>query len=70
MSVHDDTMQGLKEALEYVKGDQAKGRSMTATISDELADTSQIILRKIANLSETDKQRAIQYIDELLQETV
>ena len=31
MSVHEDTLQGLHEALDYVKGDKSKGRSVTIT---------------------------------------
>jgi len=70
MSAHDDTLQGLEEALEFVRGDQTKGRSMIVTILNDDTDDGQILYRKITELSETDKQRAIKYIDELLQQTV
>ena len=35
MGVHEDTLQGLKEALDYVKGDKTKGRSAVVTIPDD-----------------------------------
>jgi hypothetical protein len=36
MSVHEDTLQGLHEILEYVKGDKSKARKINA-----LSDTEQ-----------------------------
>jgi len=35
MIVHEDTLQGLNEILEYVKGDKSKARSMAVAIADE-----------------------------------
>ena len=67
MSVHEDTLQGLKEALEYVRGDKTKARSVTIT-PDETDDyeTDQILFQKITQLSPPNKRRAIQYVEELL----
>ena len=56
---------GLQQALDYVNGDTTKARSMFIEIPDEEAQTNQIIYRKIANLSGSKKQKAIQYLDEL-----
>lgn len=33
MSVHEDTLQGLNDALAYVKGDKKKGRSRTRELN-------------------------------------
>ena len=35
MGVHEDTLQGLQEALEYTRGDRTKGRSTIVTIPDD-----------------------------------
>jgi len=35
MGVHEDTVQGLQEALDYVKGDKTKGRFHIAEIPDD-----------------------------------
>jgi len=67
MSVHEDTLQGLKEALEYVRGDSTKARSMVVSLPEETGDTNQLLFKKIASLSESNRQRAIEYVDELLQ---
>ena len=34
-TVHEDTLQGLTELLEYVKGDSSKARAVTITIPDD-----------------------------------
>jgi len=67
MSVHEDTLKGLAQALDYVKGDKTKGRSMVVTIPDEEIERSQLFYQKFERLPEPSKQKAIQYIDELLQ---
>ena len=67
MSVHEDTIKGLSQALEYVKGDKSKARSVIVTIPDEEIERSQLFYQKFERLPETSKQKAIQYIDELLQ---
>ena len=38
MIVHEDTLKGLNEILEYVKGDKSKARSMAVAIADEEID--------------------------------
>ena len=48
MTVHENTLQGLKEALEYVKGDKTKGRSMIIELPDDEVEASYIIYQKIA----------------------
>ena len=35
MGVHEDTLQGLQEALAYAKGDKTKGRSHIVEIPDD-----------------------------------
>ena len=67
MSVHDDTLQGLQEILDYVKGDKTKARSMTITIEDEEIESNQLLYQKIVELPKPDKEKAMQYVDELLQ---
>jgi len=66
MNIHEDTLQGLTEILEYVKGDKSKARSMTVTISDEEVDEAQLFYQKFDMLSAPCRQKAIQYVDELL----
>ena len=41
MSVHENTLQGLKEALEYVKGDKTKGRTMIVELPEDEIDTEE-----------------------------
>ena len=67
MNIHEDTLQGLKEALEYVKGDKTKGRSML--MAGEIPDTNLLLFQKIEKLSEPNKQRVVKYVDELLKVT-
>ena len=67
MSVHQDTMKGLNELLEYAKGDKSKARSMTVTISDEEIEEAQLFFQKFDMLSIPSRQKAIQYVNELLQ---
>lgn len=35
MSVHSDTVQGLQDALDFVKGDRTKGRTSIVTLPDD-----------------------------------
>ena len=35
MSIHEDTMRGLQEALAYVKGDKSKARERIIEVSDD-----------------------------------
>ena len=70
MSVHKDTLQGLKEALAYVNGDTTQARKITLS-DDEIEDIDvemdQLIFQKIIRLSSSNKQRTLGYIDGLLQ---
>jgi len=66
MGVHEDTLQGLTEILEYVKGDNSKARSTTITIPDEEIEEAQLLFQKFDMLSMPCRQKAIQYVDELL----
>ena len=65
-NIHEDTLLGLQQALDYVNGDKTKARSMLVELPDEDIESSQIIYRKIASLSGNKKQQALQYLDELV----
>jgi len=67
MSIHEDTLQGLTEVLEYVKGDKLKGRHIIATIPDDEIDESLLFYQKFDMLPASHKKKAIQYVNELLQ---
>jgi len=67
MSVHEDTLQGLTEILEYVRGDKSKARMMTVSIPDEEVEETQLFYQKFDMLSTPSRQKAIQYVDELLE---
>jgi len=60
MSVHEDTLQGLQEALQYVKGDKSKARSSLVPMPD-----SDVIL-KFNSLPEEDKKAITVIIDKML----
>ena len=66
MGVHEDTLQGLTEILEYVKGDKSKARATIVTVSDEEVDEAQLFYQKFNMLSAPCRQKAIQYVDDLL----
>ena len=57
MGVHEDTLQGLTEALEYVKGDKSKGRSEIVKITDEETEIDIILFQKIRKLSSRIKKK-------------
>jgi len=63
VGIHEDTLQGLQEALDYVKGDKTKGRSFTVSISDDELET----MNKFYKLSEPNKHIAKVLINELYQ---
>ena len=67
MSVYDDTIQGLKETLEYVKGDKSKGRSHYVELTDEEVKKKQLLWLKIDNLSDLKRKKVEIYIDELIE---
>ena len=67
MTVHENTMQGLQEALAYVKGDKSKGRSFLIDLPDDEVEQAQLLWRKILSLPEANRRQAVGYIDGLLQ---
>jgi len=67
MTVHENTMQGLQEALAYVKGDKSKGRSFLIELPDTEVEQAQILWHKILSLPDANKRQAVGYIDGLLQ---
>ena len=62
MSVHDDTLQGLQEALEYVKGN----RKLKETVV-EIPDEEVKFYSLYSRLSEVNKTKAMSYVSDLLQ---
>ena len=62
MSVHDDTLQGLREALEY-----ACGRLELKATVVEVADEEIKFYNIYSRLSEEDKQKLMNYANDLLQ---
>ena len=62
-----DLIQSLNEAVEYAKGDKAKGRSVSITLSDEEISIYQMILRQLGKLSVENRMKVVRYADELLQ---
>jgi len=67
MTVHEKTLQGLTEALAYVKGDKSKGSSLFVDLPDDEVEQAQILWRKILSLPDGNRQQAVGYIDGLLQ---
>ncbi|MCL1788643.1 MAG: hypothetical protein FWG38_11705 [Defluviitaleaceae bacterium] len=65
MSVHEDTLQGLQEILDYVKGDKSKGRTVTVELSDEKLEKRQLLWRKINALSDAEQEKVDVFVDEL-----
>ena len=64
MSVHDDTLQGLQEALEYARGN-LELKTTVVEVSDEEIKFYSIF----GKLSETNKKKLMQYANNLLQAT-
>jgi len=63
----DDLVKSLNEAIDYTKGDKSKARSVIVSAPLENTEVDQILFQKITGLSGPNKQRAIQFVDELLQ---
>jgi len=61
MSIHDDTLQGLQEALKYAKGDL----DLKETIV-EISDDERQFYNIYNKLSDEDKVKVINYVNELL----
>ena len=62
MSVHDDTLQGLNEALEY-----ARGNLDLKTTTVDVADDEIVFYSIYGKLSESSKKKLISYANALLQ---
>jgi len=63
----DDFVQSLNEAIDYAKGDKTKARSTLVTLPSEDEDVDGLLFQKIISLPGPSKQRAMQFVDELLQ---
>ena len=62
MSVHNDTLQGLREICDYVKGDKTKARSMTVEVPEEEIE----FYRVYRQLSEESKHKTLEFAHGLL----
>jgi len=62
-----DLVQSLNEAIDYAKGDKSKARSIVVQMPSEDAEVDRLLFQKITGLSGPNKQRAIKFVDELLQ---
>lgn len=60
MSVHEDTLTGLQQALDYVKGDKSQGRAITLTIPNN------DIGLKFERLSKEGQNAIMTIIDKML----
>ena len=60
MSIHDDTIQGLHEALEY-----ARGNLQLKTTTIEVPDEEIRFYTIYGKLSETNKKKLMNYANEL-----
>jgi len=63
MGVQEDTLQGLQEALAYIKGDKTKGRSEIIEIPEEKID--EMFIERFKKLSQSNKLEAMKVIDRL-----
>ncbi|MCL1910582.1 MAG: hypothetical protein FWG13_00040 [Leptospirales bacterium] len=62
MSIHEDTLQGLQEALEY-----ARGNLQLKTTTVEVPDEEIKFYSVYGKLSETNKIKVMNYANDLLQ---
>jgi len=62
----DDLIESCKEAIEYKKGN-LQLKTTVLEIPDDEIERSQLFYQKFERLPEGSKQKAIQYVDELLQ---
>ena len=65
----DELIAACNEAIEHEKGNITLNTN-TITLTDEEIETSQLLHRKFSMLPENGKQKAMEYLDELLQATV
>ena len=64
-NLFNDLMASCNEVLAYRRG-EVQLKTTTLEIPDDELEQSQLLLQKIERLPESDKQKAIQYVDELL----
>jgi hypothetical protein len=62
----DDLIASCKEVIEYQKGN-IELKTQTITIPDDDIDMEQIIFLQLGKLSHENKQKVMQYTNELLQ---
>ena len=62
----DDLIASCNEVLLYQKG-ELQLKTTTLEIPDDEVETSQLLYQKIERLPEPYKQKALQYVDGLLQ---
>ncbi|MCL2108719.1 MAG: hypothetical protein FWH20_05175 [Oscillospiraceae bacterium] len=62
MNVHEDTLQGLREIRDYVRGDKARARSVAVEVPDEEIE----FIRVYRNLSKDNKHKTKAFVDDLL----
>jgi len=62
----DDLIAACEEAIEHEKGN-IRLKSNIVSIPDEEIEMHQLLFHKVSSLSQPDKQRLIEYADELLQ---
>ena len=65
-NLFDDLIASCNEVLAFKRG-EVQLKTTTLKISDDELEPSQLLYYKIEQLPERDKQKAIQYVDELLQ---
>ena len=58
----DDLVESLEQAVAYAKGDKTKGRSTIIEVPDELMQ----FYSAYGKLSEPDKSKAMNYVNDLL----
>lgn len=65
MTVHENTLKSLQEALEYVKGDKTKARSIYVEVPDDETERNHAFMQDFYKLPESSKIKAIAYVKEL-----
>jgi len=65
-NLFDDLITACNEALAYKRG-EIQLKTTTLNIPDDEIGSSQLLFQKIEMLPETEKQKAIQYVDNLIQ---
>jgi len=61
-----DLIHSLNEAVEYAQGNETNGRSVIVTMPDDEIEMNQMILHQLGRLSIENKEKVIQYANELL----